>query len=117
MLLAAGIFAPTLGLAFVTGALVGVGFSFLGLRHTKFETTAEGHFYTPNTYIGVALSALLIGRIAYRFFVLNDQSGATWQPGHPITSQMLVTFGIIGLTIGYYLSYFIGLFWHTHDKR
>jgi uncharacterized membrane protein len=51
---------PVLALTFAGGAVVGVGGAFIGLRHTQFETTEEGHFYTPNTYIGVALSLLLL---------------------------------------------------------
>src|ERR1044071_7638696 len=37
------------------GLLLGVILGFFGLRLTKFETTNEGHFYTPNAYIGSAL--------------------------------------------------------------
>jgi hypothetical protein len=31
--------------------------------------------------------------------------------------QSPLTFLIIGLTFGYYLVYYIGLFAHTHDKK
>jgi hypothetical protein len=86
---------------------------FVGLRLTRFETSDEGHFFTPNAHIGVALSLLLIGRMAYRFWALRDISTA---PVHPPPMQSPLTLFIIGLTVGYYLVYQVGLFIHTRDK-
>lgn len=63
-------------LGFGGGILLGALLGFAGLRLTRFETTDKGHFYTPNTHIGVALSLLLAGRIAYRFWVFRDVSPA-----------------------------------------
>ncbi|MES1180535.1 MAG: hypothetical protein ABUL66_01590, partial [Verrucomicrobiota bacterium] len=42
------------------GLLLGALLGFTGLRLTKFETTEAGHFYTPNTHIGIALSMLFV---------------------------------------------------------
>jgi hypothetical protein len=96
------------------GLALGVGLGFVGLRLTRFETTAEGHFYTPNTMIGVALSALFIGRMVYRIWVLKD---AAAEPYHHPAFQSPLTFFIFGLVAGYYVVYYIGLFVHTHDKK
>jgi hypothetical protein len=101
-------------LGFGGGLLLGALLGFAGLRLTRFETTNEGHFYTPNTPIGVALSLLLIGRMAYRFWVLRDISTT---PIHPPPMQSPLTFFIIGLTVGYYLVYQTGLFIHSRDKN
>jgi len=101
-------------LGIVGGLLLGVALGFIGLRLTKFETTDEGHFYTPNTHIGVALSALFIGRMLYRFWILRDATTAT---GHPPPFQSPLTFFIFGLIAGYYIVYYIGLFVHTHDRK
>jgi drug/metabolite transporter (DMT)-like permease len=92
------------------GALLG----FLGLRLTQFETTGEGHFYTPNTHIGVALSMLFVGRMLYRLWIFRDAAAAT---GHPPPFQSPLTFFIFGLIAGYYIVYYLGLFVHTHDKK
>src|SRR5262249_25749346 len=54
------------------GLLLGAGLGLAGLRLTKFETTDEGHFYTPDMRIGIALSLLFVGRLLYRFWVLRD---------------------------------------------
>jgi len=101
-------------LAIIGGLVLGAGLGFTGLRLTKFETNAEGHFYTPNTHIGVALSLLFVGRMLYRFWVLRDVAVA---PGHPPPFQSPLTFFIFGLIAGYYLVYYVGLFVHTHDKK
>lgn len=101
-------------LGFGGGLLLGVILGFFGLRLTRFETTNEGHFYTPNTHIGLALSLLLAGRFLYRFWILHNISTA---PNHPAPMQSPLTYFIIGLTFGYYLVYYLGLFVHTHDKK
>ncbi len=52
------------------GLVLGVPLGLLGLHLTRFETTPEGRFYTPNTYIGVAVSILFFARVAYRMMIL-----------------------------------------------
>ncbi|HEU6447575.1 MAG TPA: DUF1453 domain-containing protein [Verrucomicrobiae bacterium] len=101
-------------LGFGGGILLGAVLGFVGLRLTKFETTDEGHFYIPNVYIGSALSLLLVGRMLYRMWQVHDLSAAQ---NHPPMMQSALTYFIIGLTFGYYIVYYIGLFVHTHDKK
>jgi hypothetical protein len=101
-------------LGFGAGLLPGAMLGFVGLRLTRFETTGEGHFYTPNAHIGVALSILLVGRMAYRFWVFRDISATA---NHPPPMQSPLTFFIIGLTFGYYIVYQTGLFIHSRGKN
>ena len=54
------------------GICCGAALGYVGLRHTKFETTSEGRFYTPHTYIGLAVTALFVGRLLYRYLSLYD---------------------------------------------
>jgi len=105
---------PRLLLGFGGGVLPGALLGLLGLRLTRFETNAAGHFYTPNTHIGVALSVLFIGRMAYRLMVL----GGTASPqNHAPPFQSPLTLFILGLTVGYYLVYQTGLLVHSHDHK
>jgi hypothetical protein len=97
------------------GLALGVALGFLGLRLTKFETTDAGHFYTPNTPIGVGLSILFVGRLLYRFWTLRNTDFSAGQQPPPFQSPL--TCFIIGLLVGYYLVFYIGLFVHTHDKK
>lgn len=95
------------------GLLFGALLGLIGLRLTRFETTDEGHFYTPNTHIGVALSVLFIGRMAYRFIVLGSPDAQN----HARLFQSPLTLVILGLTVGYYLVYQTGILIHNHDKN
>lgn len=90
------------------GVLVGVGLAVYGLRLTKFENTAEGLYYTPSAHIGIALSLLLAGRIAYRFFNLYVAPAASVQPPDAFARSPL-TLLIIGTMAGYYAWYALGL--------
>ena len=103
-----------LPLGFGGGLLLGALLGFIGLRLTRFETTATGHFYIPNTPIGVALSLLLAGRLAYRFLIFRD---VITTPNHPPPMQSPLTFFIFGLTAGYYIVYQTGLFIHSRDPN
>jgi len=84
------------------------------VRFTRFETNATGRFYTPNTHIGIALSVLFVGRIAYRFMMLNDAAN---MQNHPQPFQSPLTLFILGLYVGYYLVYQAGLLIHSRDKK
>ena len=111
----AGLEFPKILIGLGGGLLVGALLGLLGLRLTKFETTDEGHFYTPNTHIGVGLTVLFIGRVIYRFWVLNDETTASAHG--PSAFQSPLTLFFFGLIAGYYIVYYVGLFIHTHDKK
>ena len=86
------------------GALLGV----YGLRKTRFEATPQGLFYTPNAHLGIALSLLLVGRIAYRFIeVYALDPGIAHTPQDFARSPL--TLSVFGLLAGYYIAYAIGL--------
>jgi len=105
---------PRLIFGISTGLLLGALLGVFGLRLTKFETTEEGHFYTPDTRIGVALSLLFVGRLLYRFWAIRN---VTMASGGPPPFQSPLTFFIFGLIAGYYIVYYVGLFIHTRDKK
>jgi hypothetical protein len=86
------------------GALLGV----FGLKKTRFESTPQGLFYTPNAHLGIALSLLFVARVAYRFVEIY-----MLDPGTPRDMQDFarspLTLAVFGLLAGYYLAYAIGL--------
>ncbi|HEY7639313.1 MAG TPA: hypothetical protein VH814_06280 [Steroidobacteraceae bacterium] len=90
------------------GFLLGVGLAVYGLRLTKFEETAEGLYYTPNAHIGIALSVLLAGRLAYRFYQVYGAEAAAAHPPQDFTRSPL-TLLIFGTLAGYYAWYAWGL--------
>ena len=104
---------PVKLLAMAGGILAGAVLGVFGTKHTKFEHTSEGMFYTPNAHLGIALSVLLIGRIGYRFFqIYSMDPGATPNPGDFSSSPL--TLGIFGLLAGYYMLYAVGLIRYRH---
>ncbi len=109
-----GVSNPQILIGFGGGVLPGALLGLLGLRLTRFETTEEGHFYKPDTRIGVAISLLLAGRVLYRLATLPNSS---FGPGNPPPQPSPLTFLIVGLMFGYFLVYYIGLLVHTHDRK
>jgi hypothetical protein len=112
LLLARAAMGLQVGLAVAAGLGSGVALAWLGLRLTTFETTPQGRFYTPHGGIGLALSALLLGRLAYRFFViapvLQDAHEAGMNPFAAFQRSPL-TLAIFALLIGYYVTYYAGI--------
>jgi hypothetical protein len=94
-----------------SGLVVGAVLALVGLRLTKFEVgQPKPHYYTPNTYIGVGLSLLLLGRLLYRMTVLYLSDA--FASAAPSLMQSWPTLLIVGLTAGYYITFNAGvLFW------
>jgi hypothetical protein len=110
---------PINAVALVGGSGLGAALGVLGIRLTKFEQTAEGLFYTPSAHLGIALSALFIGRMAWRFFQLYSLDGQ----GQPPTGMNDITHSPLTLVIfatlaGYYVTYAMGLLsWRRRVTR
>lgn len=123
-----------LAAAMLAGACGGVVLGLAGLKYTRFEVTPEGRFYTPHTYIGLIMLALLAGRLLYRFAMLyygahgfpSGVPGAagpgSFAPGTPYGDPSTyayqnpyayqrspLTLAIFGGLIGYYISYYLGV--------
>jgi hypothetical protein len=98
------------------GVLIGGAVGLVGLRLTRFEVDpVKGDCYVPNPWIGALLTALLLGRLAWRLFEMwqlqATAGGAAAMPpmGHALTPLTLL---VIGLLVGYYIVYFTGLLIH-----
>lgn len=88
---------PAVGIGLACGAVLG----YFGLKHTHVALVGGQRTYTPNPWIGGALSALLVGRLAWR-----------WTHGGVAAAQAApsgVTFGIAMALITYSLIYIAGL--------
>jgi hypothetical protein len=112
LLLAASVRDPRILGAFIAGAACGTALGVVGLRHTQFETTPEGRFYTPHTYIGLAVTALFLGRLAYKIlFMLYAAHGTAFaDPNDALAYQRNpLTLAVFGALVGYYVSYYLGI--------
>ena len=106
-------------LGLLAGVAAGAGLGLLSLSHTRFETRGTKHYYIPNVYIGLAVSALFVVRIVYRIAVLYpqiEQNGGALtmpNPGDPLAaiggSKSLLTLVLLGVVVGYYALYYAGV--------
>ena len=94
------------------GLVTSLGLAWWGLHLTKFEDTPQGKFYTPNTALGLAVTALFIGRIVYRMIALSALRDATATKPQPFQSPL--TFYLFGVSAGYYITYSIGVLIRSH---
>jgi len=94
--------------ALLAGVVAGAALGWFGMQHTKFETTPQGNFYTPHTYIGIFVSLLLLGRIAYRFLAVYPSMHAAAQADQnsfAAYQKSPLTLAIFGVVVGYYIYY------------
>ena len=98
--------------ALAGGLISGAAVAVLGLRLTQFSSDEKGSYYTPNSYIGAAVTLLLVGRITYRMIVMFTMPQVAAQPpADPYASmaQSPLTLAMLMLTLGYYLTYSAGI--------
>lgn len=100
----------------VAGVVGGAIVALVGLRLTRFEADPEkGDCYVPNPWFGAVLTALLLGRLAYRLLVvIPEMQQAAAHPGAipPNADYSPLTMAVVGLLAGYYLVFYVGLLIH-----
>jgi hypothetical protein len=108
---------PLAEAALAGGFAGGAGLAVVALRLTKYERTEQGFFYTPNAYIGVALSLLLVSRIAYRMVQMYGVDAAALATTHADFGRSPLTLGMVGLVAGYYAIFAAGLLrWRSRSR-
>jgi hypothetical protein len=90
------------------GLLAGWLLALYGLHLTSFEPTAEGLFYTPNAYLGIALSLLFFGRMLHRLAEVYALTRSV-APRPPSFARSPFTLAVFGVLAGYYIAYSIHL--------
>lgn len=100
MMCALGMLLPSLAPGLGIGAALGGALGLLALKHTHVAWRDGRRMYTPNPWIGGALTVLLVGRLAWRY--THDGFAATQAPS-------ALTMGMAAVLIGYSLVYVVGL--------
>jgi hypothetical protein len=105
-------------LASLGGAIaIGIGLAIWGLKLTRFECTDERFFYTPNAHIGIALSLMLVARIAYRFYEVSTMP-LPQGPAPMDFARSPLTLVVLGMLASYYATYAVGLLrWRAGEKQ
>ncbi len=107
---------PALGMSLAAGIVLGAALGLLGLRLTRFEVAADGLYYLPSAHLGIALSTLLVARLAYRYVIIGAAaSGPAATAAMHLTPLTLV---LLGTVMGYYVTYAAGpLRWSRSRRR
>ncbi len=104
------------------GAVVGIALALWGASRTRFVREGGRLFYIPHTHTGVVVSALVLGRVAYRFVsmypavVAGHATVGAGAPGANSGSGMVttpVTLGLFFVLIGYYVFYYGRVIWKS----
>jgi hypothetical protein len=103
--------------AAAAGTVLGIALAVYALRHTQYETTADGTFYTGHPYIGLGIALLFVGRLIYRFIQMSTGPGLTGagaRGASPFAGMVgnPVTTGVFFVVAGYYIAYYTGLLRH-----
>jgi hypothetical protein len=94
------------------GIVCGGALAIYGLKRTRFETTEDGLFYTPDAKLGTALSVLFLARIVYR---MGELAFVGVQASEGLQFALSpYTLGPVGLFSGYFIVYAIGLLRHSY---
>jgi hypothetical protein len=98
----------------LAGIAGGAVLGYFGLKHTRFEVTAEGRFYTPHTYIGLAVTALFVGRLLYEYLgMAHGLMPAAGQDLGAFYQHNPFTLLVFGALVGYYVLYYLGVLQRT----
>ncbi|QHW31736.1 hypothetical protein GZH47_13405 [Paenibacillus rhizovicinus] len=97
----------------VIGILIGVALGYIGSEMTSFEQRGTELYYRANVWIGSLVTALFIGRFAYRFYTMFEagQDGG-WQNMSPASSGSSWTSGLMLIMFAYYIVYYFLLMRH-----
>jgi hypothetical protein len=91
------------------GGVVGVLLGLVGLRLTRFERSEAGFHYVPNTLLGIAVSLLFIGRLAYRLLSIYAASGSFDPTAMRTFGSSPLTLACFAIVAGYYVTFSIGV--------
>ncbi len=112
-------FVPTLAhpaAGAVAGLLAGGVIGLVSLHLTRFERGPDRDYFTPNTYLGLAVFGVFLARLVYRWGQVSGQMQTLSASGQPpsaagmssLTSSPL-TAALLLMVFGYYLIYESGL--------
>ena len=107
-----GLLDPRLAAGLAAGLAGGVLLGMLALKLTRFEIDGQNDCYFPNPWIGMALTALFLGRLLYRLMVLYPEMTQAASGGLATYQRSPLTMMILGLLLGYYIAYYAGLLIH-----
>lgn len=105
-------------IALVGGIAAGVALGTWGLKLTRFMESGGSYYYTPNPYLGVGLSALLVARVLWRFYEIYQLHGGMPPAASNDLARSPLTVLLLGIVFGYYATYSFGLLrWRQRSRE
>lgn len=89
------------------GTLGGIGYGVWGLKLTKFESSREGDFFTPNARLGLIIAMLFMAAVMYVAFEIYANQGMG--SATPKVTDYIFFMPCLGLMAGYFGTYSVGL--------
>lgn len=94
------------------GFIVGVLLGLLGLKLTRWESTARGLYYEPNRWLVLLITLAVAARLLYGFWRVWHAWHATGPDASWLTTAGIPgSIGVGALVLAYYFSYFAGVRW------
>jgi hypothetical protein len=102
----------------IAGFVIGGGLGIIGLQLTRWEWTPTAIFYTPNRWLVLVITLVVVARVSYGFW----RSWQAWQVAPESVSTVAASgaagaFGAAAIVLGYYTAYWIGLRRHLSSDR
>jgi len=97
--------------AVLAGAAAGVALALWGAAHTRFLRDADGLYYVPHTYTGIAVSLLFVARLAYRLIQVYGSTDQSFTAATMLRSPLTV--GMYFVVMGYYVCYYSVILWRS----
>jgi hypothetical protein len=101
--------------AVLAGATAGILLAIWGAFRTRFLWIETQQYYVPHTYTGIAVTALFVGRLAYRLIQVYGAMHAAKSAGNQAAEQVFttnamfrspLTLGLFFILMGYYVCYY-----------
>jgi len=105
------VWVPRAFAAALLGMSVGAALGIVGLAVTRWERTSAGLYYTPNRWLVLTITLVILARLGYGFWRFFH----AWRFMSGGDESWLVAAGIAGSlaagasVVGYYLAYWVGL--------
>ncbi len=109
----------------ILGAALGFALGAWGAQRTRFQMYQDRLHYVPHTYTGIAVTLLVLGRLAYRGIQAYTgpqlAQAAAMDPSHGYAPASMVrsplTAGMFFVLAGYYLCYYGWVLWKSKHLK
>lgn len=120
LLLAGGMSNPLVYVSDAIGIILGCVLAYVGLRTTEFREQDGRWLFRSNQWLGIILIVIVLGRIAYRFFVVYNTMGNISATGGTANQYTYNTFTSHPLTAGFIfilIAYYAGFYFFLIRKK